>query len=361
MAEDFSTELKDLVARVQAYAPGTGSPASGQSLPPSGKIGLSNLGQDVIDYFKQFQPIRLELPSMAIVDIPEGQNPDFWKMMDDLFLGNNIFLHGPAGTGKTTLAEALAYTKAGIAKKDWRETPVPARTINCSQWTGPIDIIGGQTIEGYKEGRLTEAWRDGHMLILDELPKLDPNTAGLLNDALAKAGTPGATMTSGAGVQYVKHPNFCVVGTGNTTMKGTSVQYGGNNKQDASLIDRFSCNYYLVGFDEALEKSLIYPVVHEVCVRIRQEILRLKSDDIMTLRTMLHMNKVYVMEMERVTGKRPAVPNGKTLKDSVESYLSLMSPDIQDKVRTAASVTTFYNTYRDAKRFLDEYAKRAKA
>ena len=38
------------------------------------------------------------------------------------------------------------------------------------------------------------AWEKGGCLILDELPKLDPNTAGLLNEALAEtAGQPENT------------------------------------------------------------------------------------------------------------------------------------------------------------------------
>jgi cobaltochelatase CobS len=84
---------------------------------------------------------------------------------------------GKAGTGKTYMAKAIAESIMGQ----------PVYVINCSQWTSPIEIRGGQTIKGYEEGLLIKAWANGGILILDELPKLDPNTAGLLNDALAEA------------------------------------------------------------------------------------------------------------------------------------------------------------------------------
>ena len=101
----------------------------------------------------------------------------FEKIVDDILLKNNVFLYGGAGTGKTTIANLVAQFVG-----------LEVQTINCSQWTSPIEIIGGQTIEGYQEGKLIEAYRRGNMLILDEMPKIDPNTAGLLNEALAKAG-----------------------------------------------------------------------------------------------------------------------------------------------------------------------------
>jgi chromosomal replication initiation ATPase DnaA len=68
------------------------------------------------------------------------------KVISDLLEGNNVYLMGKAGTGKTYLAEAIP--------------PVMGQEyfmINCSQWTSPIQIIGGQTIEGYVEGQLIKA------------------------------------------------------------------------------------------------------------------------------------------------------------------------------------------------------------
>lgn len=115
------------------------------------------------------------IPAKPIALLPESIVS---YAISDLLEGNNVYLLGKAGTGKTYMAEAIAQT---ILRQKYY-------MINCSQWTSPIEIRGGQTIKGYQEGLLIKAWAEGAILILDELPKLDPNTAGLLNAALAEGG-----------------------------------------------------------------------------------------------------------------------------------------------------------------------------
>ena len=141
--------------------------------------------QKMISMFRPSGEVRRPV-SNAPKDVAKGESAvakpivvttEVSQMVSDLLDGNNIYLMGKAGTGKTYLAEAIAETILGQ----------PKFMINCSQWTSPIEIRGGQTIEGYQEGILVEAWAKGGVLILDELPKLDPNTAGLLNAALAEA------------------------------------------------------------------------------------------------------------------------------------------------------------------------------
>ena len=74
-------------------------------------------------------------------------------------------------------------------------------------------MVGGQTIDGYQKGKLEIAWSNvdengndfnGAVLCLDEMPKLDPNTAGLLNSALAKVKLPNATIRNGRGQSISK-------------------------------------------------------------------------------------------------------------------------------------------------------------
>lgn len=298
----------------------------------------------------------------------------FTKIVDDLLVGNNIFLIGSAGTGKTTLAEKVAYAVFGRNDNDGKALPYV--TINCNQWTSPIDIKGGQTIEGYKEGGLIEAWRDGKILILDEMPKLDANTAGLLNDALAKSAKEDAIIFNGLNQPIKKHPHFGCIATGNTLGKGNSNQYVGNNRQDASLLDRFSGCVYHIGFNLKLERFLIYSFLFEKCVKIREAILSYEgknadddyTEDIMTLRTMLNLQRAYVLEMKRELGLKNAdgkthrpVPKGKTLKDGFDSYFLAMNPEKASLIKTQINYEGFINRYKssDAKQqFLKEYKKR---
>ena len=309
------------------------------------------------------------------LDIPEVQQiPQFMKIIDDLSVGNNPYLIGSAGTGKTTLGEKIAYALFGRVENDGKE--LPFTIVNCNQWTSPIDIKGGQTISGYKEGALIEAWRDGKILILDEMPKLDANTAGLLNDALAKSAKEDAIIFNGKNDPITKHENFGCIATGNVIGKGASGNYVGNNKQDASLLDRFSGCIYRIGFNESLERQLVYPTVVNICLDIRKAILKYEgkeagdddTEDIMTLRTMLNLERAYELEMKREMGMKDEfgktfhkIPNGKTLKDALESYFLAMNREKAEHIKNEVNLEGFLNSYKGnvmKQEFIKEFKRR---
>ena len=290
------------------------------------KIQLSQLDESIQNRLSaQAVVIKYDIPERKTEAFKKPDIPAFQQIVDDVMMGNNVFLIGGAGTGKTYLAELLV-AKLALGRQHI--------TINCSQWTSPTEIIGGQTMDGYVEGKLIEAWEKGYILVLDELPKIDPNTAGLFNDALAKTKIINAVVFNSRKESFVKHPDFGCIATGNIYPDKESMMYGANNKQDLSLLDRFSGSVYFIEKNPSIEKEILQNnMLWSVCDKIRSVIEELKYEAQLSLRFMQNARDTFNLEMQRQTktSKNSINANdGKTFKSAVDSYLSTFT-DVQRK------------------------------
>ncbi len=283
--------------------------------------------------------------------------PLFQKLLSDFVARNNVYLYGGAGTGKTYIVEQLAK----FLGYDYIE-------VNCNQFTSPLDLVGGQTIEGYQKGKLEMAWSNiakngeemkGAILCLDELPKLDPNTAGVLNAALAKVklGTPEdpVFIYNGKGEKIYKK-NIFVVATGNTQLNETSVEYEANFKQDLSLQDRFvgSCYEVVADYKSEFENALQdFAFIFIFMTKIREAILErsLAGVAFVSYRILISLRDTYIvsrdLEMQKVANT--AIKKPKTLKEGIDSFLDLFKVTQKEYLKDVSDYNTFVNQIIPAK------------
>jgi len=251
--DDFLKAMLSTIAAQMAAGEGTGvdSPTVRAIIKEylgADKVKLNELDKSVLEEIKKNQTLILSIPAFGKkIEVSKDISmiPNFFDIIDDVFAGNNVYLIGEAGGGKT-------YTAEMVAKTLEREYV----TLNCSQYTSPLEILGGQSIEGFKQGKLIDCWKNGKVLILDEMPKLDANTAGLFNDALAKSSKTKPKAEAKINSANAEEPpierndNFAVIATGNIyPNEPPAPQYRGNNQQDLSLLDRFSGSVYYTEFD----------------------------------------------------------------------------------------------------------------
>ena len=148
----------------------------------------------------------------------------------------NIWLYGPAGTGKTTAAEVAAGA-LGLSF-----------TYNGALDTR-YDLIGFRTANGdVVRTPFRDAWENGGVYLFDEIDASNPGALLALNGALANGNCP---FPDG---MVPRHKDCVIIAGANTTGAGATLEYVGRMKQDATLTDRFV--YLDWPLDEALEAAL---------------------------------------------------------------------------------------------------------
>ena len=158
----------------------------------------------------------------------------------------NIWMVGPAGCGKSTMARNFAEANN-----------YPYLCISCSIGTSAVEFVGYKypEREGTKFGVL---YNKASVIVIDEMPALDPSVAQVLNAALAN----GEIETTTGLVR--RHKDCIIIATSNTYGTGADRQYVANNQLDSSTIDRFVGGIIEVDYSEKFESQFDKEVVNYI-------------------------------------------------------------------------------------------------
>ena len=182
----------------------------------------------------------------------------------------NLWMHGPAGCGKTTMAAQLANI-----------LQVPCYVLSCSKDTDPCQIQGRRYPQP-EESKLTEYFEKPSVLVLDEFTSVEADTAMLLNSALANGYYETSTKRTA-----LRSPHCVIIATSNTLGQGGDALYCGNSRLDASTRDRFACGFVAVDYSAEYESKFDKEVV-KYANHLRDIIKRCDLQQICSTRTIIN-------------------------------------------------------------------------
>jgi hypothetical protein len=163
----------------------------------------------------------------------------------------NLWLHGEAGTGKTTLCRIAG---------DFMTLPVTI--ISCSVGTSASTFVGYQ-FPNPRPSVFSNAFGMAGIIVIDEFTMLDPAVASVLNSALANG-----EITSSMG-QVVRHKDCIIIATANTTGDGADRKYIANNQLDGATNDRFKGGRIFVDYNKKYEAENFDKEVCEFVWKLR--------------------------------------------------------------------------------------------
>jgi cobaltochelatase CobS len=152
--------------------------------------------------------------------------------------GEHCLMVGPAGTGKSTIAEQCAEALS-----------LSYYSISLSPQTPASSLLGYMQAAGeYVASLYRQAFEHGGVFHFDEFDNAHPSVLAVINASLANGhmAFPDKMVT--------RHPEFKVCASANTYGRGPDRQYVGRQALDAATLDRFSI--VSVEYDRALENEL---------------------------------------------------------------------------------------------------------
>lgn len=154
----------------------------------------------------------------------------------------NVWLHGPAGTGKTTAAKEVAKSLTKIHGREFKFYAL-------SKLSTEFQVLGYKEGSGrYVSTLFRDCYENGGVIILDEMDSWSSNASTALNGALANG------YCAFPDKMVARHPDCVIIAGANTTGLGATIEYVGRNRLDAATMNRFEMLNWPI--DEALEAHL---------------------------------------------------------------------------------------------------------
>ena len=182
--------------------------------------------------------VEVKLPNGDVRKV-DGQHKLFPKLLRLLALRENVWIVGPAGSGKSTAAHTaadalgIAYGAISVCS----QTPVSA-------------LLGYMDANGqYVETEFYRRYKDGGVFNIDEIDKGNANVIAVLNSALSNG---ECAFPCG---MVKRHADNCLVATANTFGTGADRVYVGSLQIDGATLDRFA--FLEWPYDEAFEREIV--------------------------------------------------------------------------------------------------------
>lgn len=222
-----------LTAAIQALAGGV-TPAA-----------IAALQEEVAALKEEVAALKDEKPCRTI-DVKVGEktnrvdgvlNPVFEDVVTLIAANKNVYLFGPAGSGKNVLCGQVAEA---LGLKFYYQNTLLTK----------FDLSGFKNAVGdFEKTEFFEAFTKGGLFMLDEVDNSSAEALVALNAALAN----GYYSFPGIGRVDV-HPDFRCIAAGNTIGTGADAAYCGRYKLDASSRDRFQ--FIEVDYCPEIEESI---------------------------------------------------------------------------------------------------------
>ena len=182
--------------------------------------------------------IVISIPQLDVKSVVETPHELFEQLLELVNLNLNVYLWGPAGSGKSTAASQVAKALGrnyGYISLD----PQAGRSV----LMGYMDVNGK-----YVRTPFRDAYEHGHVFCIDEADNASANLVVALNSALENGhcAFPDAIIA--------KHPNFVLVATGNTAGRGGDPRYANRRPFDPAFADRFV--FLKWDYDKSMERKV---------------------------------------------------------------------------------------------------------
>ena len=197
----------------------------------------------LVEEVKKLRPTLVKINTVEPKLIEGLLHSNFEEALYLVIQERQLFISGPAGSGKTTLSSQIAEA-----------IQVPFSHISCSAGTSEAHLLGRMLFDGtYVESDLVRTYENGGVFLFDEIDAADSNTLLVINSALAngKMSVPNRKEKTTA----IRHKDFYCIVAGNTWGNG-SLEYHGRNYLDAAFLDRFAVSKIYIDYDKALEGKI---------------------------------------------------------------------------------------------------------
>ena len=206
------------------------------------KLGLTDEEEDVSI------SVNVEGQQFNDITIPKGKVSHHLleRIIRKALRHRNVMLVGPAGTGKTTLAQNVAEA-----------LNTAFGHISCTAGMSEGHLLGRMLMDGrYISTPFIEIAENGGVFLADEFDASDPNMLVVWNSFLANGilsvpnNTEKPTLKRHEGCFFLACCN--TYGTGNG-----SWEYTGRNQLDQATLDRFALSTIYVDYDDRLEELIL--------------------------------------------------------------------------------------------------------